>query len=183
MKLTIEFVPDMAGGKTLYRFLTAKAWNEIRKEVLSAYDCHCSACGVSVGQLNCHERWEYDDETLMQRLVDIVPLCQLCHLVTHMNERGASREVLVSHFMQVNDCSLEEFEAYYQQCQEEVKRRNAFAPDQGPPPIWEQDWGKYAAVLAQKGKLKGHYEWRDGMIISIGLRNVRRRPASAVQVK
>jgi hypothetical protein len=165
MQLTIELVPGTAKQHSLYCYLTARVWNAIRQNVLSAYEFRCNSCGIIGGQLNCHEQWKYNGATSVQRLEKIVSLCQLCHLVTHMNTQAASFEVLASHFMRVNDCSREEFETYYQCCKEEQDQLADGDPDHVIR-IWVQDWGNYAATLMQQGNLKRRYEWKDGDILS-----------------
>lgn len=171
MKLTLELVPDTLALHSLFRLLTTKAWNTLRKKALEECNYQCAICGASGGQLNCHEQWEYDDETHTQRLARLIMLCQMCHLVKHMNSGYVPFEELVQHFMKVNDCSRQEFDEYYQHCCEERTRRS-IRDDRGPA-YWEQDWGEYAGVLSQRGNLKQRYEWENGDIVAVGLRKLR----------
>ncbi len=166
MKLTLELVPSTASGQTLYEFLTKKAWNTLREKVFEEYNFRCGICGATTGQLNCHEQWTYDDENTTQKLVRLISLCQMCHLVKHMNQRGASLDVLAEHFMRVNGCSRQEFEVYYQQCLEEQKRRVG-GSSREPVRIWWPDWGEYTSLLAQEGNLKRRYQWRNGNIVAL----------------
>ena len=99
MKLTLELVPDTLTLHSLHRFLTTKAWNTLRKKALEESTYQCAICGASGGQLNCHEQWKYDDETHTQRLARLIMLCQMCHLVKHMNSGYMPFEELVQHFM------------------------------------------------------------------------------------
>jgi len=169
MKLTLELMPSTAWLHSLHTYLTTKAWSTLRKKVLEEYNFSCGICGVTTGQLNCNEQWEYDDETNTQRLVRLVMLCQMCHLTAHMMERGSiTHDVLAEHFVRVNGYSRQEFEAYYQQCCEEQTRREI--RDDGGPVLWEQDWGEYTSLLAQEGSLKQGYQWENGYIVSIGSR-------------
>jgi hypothetical protein len=172
MKLTLELMPSTAFMTSLYRCLTTKAWNTLRKQVLEESNYQCAICGASGGQLNCNEQWEYNDETNTQRLVGLVMWCQMCHLTAHMMERGSiTHDVLAEHFMRVNGCSRQEFDEYYQQCREEQTRREI--RDDGEPLIWEQDWGEYASLLTQEGNLKQSYKWMDGYIVGVGSRKRR----------
>jgi hypothetical protein len=171
MKLTLELVPDTLTLHSLHRFLTTKAWNTLRKKALEESTYQCAICGASGGQLNCHEQWKYDDETHTQRLARLIMLCQMCHLVKHMNSGYMPFEELVQHFMKVNDCSRQEFDEYYQHCCEEQTRRS-IRDDRGPV-YWEQDYGEYISLLAQEGNLKQRYQWRDGYIVGVGSRKRR----------
>ncbi len=45
----------------------------------------CSGCGKSVSEsLHLHEKWEFDDENLIQKLVGFVAVCEDCHNAIHM---------------------------------------------------------------------------------------------------
>lgn len=35
-------------------------------------------------QIEAHERWYYDEDNKIQKLVRLVALCKKCHLTTHM---------------------------------------------------------------------------------------------------
>ena len=43
----------------------------------------CECCN-SDENIEAHERWEYDDKKLIQKLVRLVALCKKCHEATHM---------------------------------------------------------------------------------------------------
>lgn len=172
MRLTLELVPSTASSHSLYRYLTTRVWNTLRKKVLEEYNFSCGICGASNVRLDCNEQWEYNDETNTQRLVRLVMLCQMCHLVKHMNQQDASLDELAEHFIKVNACSRQEFDEYYQKCREEQMRRE-INDDTRSPVIWEQDWGEYTSLLAQEGYLKPRYQWRNGYIVNVGLRKPR----------
>ena len=173
MKLTLELVPDTLRGQSLQVLLTNKAWNTLRKQTLEEYSDQCAVCGaVAPPALHCHEQWDYDEETHTQRLVRLIMLCPLCHHTKHMNDGAVPLEELVQHFMKVNECSRQEFDEYYQQCCEERTQRTGGR--QGEPLwLWKQDYGEYAALLAQEGNLKRKYEWENGDIVAGGLRKLR----------
>jgi len=170
MKLTLELMSVGTSGHSLYRYLTTKAWTTLRQTVLEKNGSCCAVCEVTNVQLDCNEQWEYNDETHIVRLVGLEMLCQMCHLVKHMNQRGASLDVLAEHFMKVNECSRQAFDEYYQKCLEEQTRRE-FDPYTRGPLWWEQDWGEYASLLAQEGNLKRRYQWEDGLIVTVGTGN------------
>jgi DNA polymerase-3 subunit epsilon len=44
----------------------------------------CGICGKSVPDgLHLHEKWEFDDERLIQKLVGFIPICEDCHNAIH----------------------------------------------------------------------------------------------------
>jgi hypothetical protein len=174
MKLMLELVPSVLALQSLQQLLTSKAWNTLRKHVLEEGNYQCAICGACAPpSLHCHEQWEYDDETHTQRLARLIILCPMCHHAKHMSSYNGyvTFEELVQHFMKVNECSLQEFDDYYQHCCEERTRRE-IRDDRGPV-YWEQDYGEYISLLAREGNLKRRYEWENGDIVAVGLRKLR----------
>ena len=39
--------------------------------------------------MECHEIWEYDDKTKVQKLIGLISLCPLCHQVKHIGRANA----------------------------------------------------------------------------------------------
>jgi len=60
------------------RFLKIKFPDRHRTEFVE-----CAICGVPAQELELHERWQYDDESLIQRLEGFDPVCYDCHLALH----------------------------------------------------------------------------------------------------
>jgi hypothetical protein len=115
LKLTIELVPSSAWFNNLRMLLKPYMWDRIRKKVYTKYDYKCGICGAG-GKLDCHEVWEYDDKKKIQKLTNLIALCQNCHNVKHIGLselRGSNGEVdmdkLIKHFMDVNDCGRSTF--------------------------------------------------------------------------
>ncbi len=83
LKLTVEWVPRTSSGKRLSKLLLPSEWKKIRERVYAEHGQRCTICGVRRGdrRLDCHEVWEYDDATRVQRLKRLVALCNLCHRV------------------------------------------------------------------------------------------------------
>ena len=95
----------------------------------------------------CHEVWQYDDEHHIQRLTGFLALCRMCHHCKHLGhanmlaQRGElDFEQVIAHFMRVNHCSHDAFEAYSAQAFDLWRERS-----QGP---WTLDLGKYAHLLS-----------------------------------
>lgn len=118
IKLTIELVPETSWHNNLRSLMGKDAWNTLRKKVYKDYSYKCGICGAK-GKLDCHEVWEYDVTSHIQKLVGLIPLCELCHSVKHigLSELRAAKgefnlEKLVTHFMKVNKCNREIFEKH-----------------------------------------------------------------------
>lgn len=125
-KLTIELIPSSSWNNNLRTLLGKEKWSELRKKVLSAWGEKCAICGKVSKRLDCHEVWEFDEKTASQNLIDIIPLCRMCHSVKHigLSELQAAQgtknfDRLIAHYLRVNDCTQIDFkkdkaEAYKQ---------------------------------------------------------------------
>jgi hypothetical protein len=93
--------------------LTAAQWDIIRKQVAAAAWDVCQICG-GVGPahpVECHEIWEYNDTTKVQKLAGMIALCPDCHMVKHFGFARVSgkEDIAFKHFMKVN--SLKKIQA------------------------------------------------------------------------
>lgn len=108
LKLTVELIPSSSWGSNLRAILKPKMWEDVRKKVYQKNNFKCSICREKI-KLQAHEIWQFEDTTKVQKLVNIVPLCYMCHMVKHIgfaSLRGGmvTNERLIRHFMQVNKC-------------------------------------------------------------------------------
>ncbi len=116
MKLTSELVPKTAWYSNVRSNVPRSEWDVIRKKVYAAAGHVCEICG-DVGKkhpVECHEVWEYDDVTHIQKLARMVALCPACHSVKHL---GRARIVGIYHIalqqlMKVNGWTYQDAEEY-----------------------------------------------------------------------
>lgn len=120
MKLTTELVPSPCFYSNLRNQVTRSVWDKLRKQVYAQYNYQCGICQASNVTLDCHEIWEYDDVSHIQRLTGFIALCKMCHHCKHMGHSGilASQGKLditqvEEHFMRVNECTYREKCHYY----------------------------------------------------------------------
>lgn len=87
-----DLVPTTAQGSTLRTLLSRRQWNRIRWQSREEAGDTCELCGRrgrrvegvrSVGVLEGHELWSYDDERKIQRLVSVQTVCPDCHQALH----------------------------------------------------------------------------------------------------
>lgn len=152
-KLEAELVPSSCWYSNLRNMLPSGAWDRIRKDAYAAAGYKCEICGAR-GRLECHERWEYDDENHIQRLKGFIALCRKCHAVKHIGLAGirASRgeedyEALIRHFMSVNGASREAFDRHVESAfriWEERSRHN-----------WTTDLGHWANLVPRPDNQAG----------------------------
>lgn len=141
MKLTIELVPQTSWNNNLRSLMQQEGWNDLRKIILKTANRTCVICKKK-GALHCHEVWEYDDDQLIQKLVGIIPICELCHAVKHIGftkiQSSELYDKAVAHFMKINNCNRMTFE---------VHKNEAFAIwERRSQQQWRIDIGNYEGV-------------------------------------
>jgi hypothetical protein len=115
LRMTIERLPKFAHGFNVRKYLPQSLWGKIRESILQI-NCHrCSICGSHEG-LECHEKWDFDYEQHIQILVNIEPLCYLCHGVKHLgftaNVKRKNLDQYIDHFMRVNNCDRSTYKSH-----------------------------------------------------------------------
>lgn len=90
-KLIVELVPRSTWGWNLRSELTRPQWDTLRKAVYKRAGYCCEICGGKGRKhpVECHEKWEYDDNLRIQKLVGVEALCPKCHEVRHMGRTMA----------------------------------------------------------------------------------------------
>ena len=151
MKLTLEFIP-LTKEDSLYRFLKRTKregkWREIKIEIIKKFGKKCQICEQIATNLELHEVWEYDEETCIQRLVELKMLCGKCHKVKHLNNFYQSKVVkhgmlkseitkqdLIDHFCKVNACSEEDFHHIEQEAFKTLRWLNKIK--------WKKDFSQF----------------------------------------
>lgn len=147
LKLQIELVPQTAWYKNLRCVIKKPLWDKIRHAVYRRHNYHCGICGAR-GKLNCHEVWQYDDSLHIQKLLDLVALCDMCHYVKHIGFAGvlAQRgqlnfELVVEHFKRVNNCSDEVFWKCYDEAFHLWQKRSLY--------VWKMDLSQLDLLIPQ----------------------------------
>lgn len=120
IKLTFETIPGSLHGRSLKNLLPSNVWDIIRRKCYQAagYKCEiCGGTGIDQGRrwpVECHEKWEYDDIGLVQRLVGFIALCPRCHLCKHPGYAGIKglREEMWMHFYNINGPRTAEMDQY-----------------------------------------------------------------------
>jgi len=166
LKLGIELIPSTSVGWNLHSSLVRgkyKEWADLAKERVDIAGCKCEICGKMGNYYNafcynegrykqkyygvvCHERWSYDDTTHVQKLIGFIVLCNLCHLVKHINnaeigERNGKLELktVINHFKMVNECDDNTYNQHRDEAEKEYNRLSEHR--------WDIDFGKYAVSV------------------------------------
>lgn len=92
--LFIDLVPSTCWFSNVRSCIHPKHWDRVRNYIYERTNYSCECCGINTkedttnGQLEAHERWNYDEENKIQKLTRIVSLCHQCHQSTHMGLAG-----------------------------------------------------------------------------------------------
>lgn len=95
IKLAVELIPKTCHFSNVRTTLKAKDWDKIRFISYEQANNKCQICGetgLEQGyghRVECHEIWEYDDKTKVQKLIGLISLCPLCHQVKHIGRANA----------------------------------------------------------------------------------------------
>ena len=116
-KLTIELVPRTTWQLNARSELSQRTWDKIRKREYTRTNNKCEICGVS-GRVECHEKWTFNHNTKIQKLVGLFVLCNECHQVKHIGRaytigKGIAAE---AHLRVVNKWTKEEASEYITKC-------------------------------------------------------------------
>src|SRR5574343_607788 len=113
MKLTIELVPSTAWYTNVRSNVSKSDWDKIRKKCYENANHKCEICGdegFKQGKkhaVECHEIWEYDDSSKIQKLIGLIALCPNCHQSKHVGlaTLQGKRDWVVKQLMKVNNMS------------------------------------------------------------------------------
>ena len=110
--LSIELVPMTAWFSNVRSILKEHEWRKIKRRIFlnASYRCEiCGGCGKK-WPVECHEIWEYNDNTKKQTLLGLTALCPACHEVKHIGlaTKNGRREIATKHLCKVNGWSREQ---------------------------------------------------------------------------
>ena len=133
-KLNFELVPDSCWYSNLRSILTKKQWDFIRHDAYDRANGRCMICGREVKRLEAHERWEYDEVNKVQKLVDVVAVCSMCHGAIHIGRSTliGKGEIFENWYMRVNGITYSEMRSDLAKANTDHQRRNLI-------PEWQLD--------------------------------------------
>ena len=111
--LTIEMIPKSCWGRNLRKVITRDTWDTLKGDIYyhSDLDDRCAICARELPyDWELHEVWSYDRSAKIQCLVDLLALCQDCHMVKHFGlaAKQDKAETATKHLRAVNDWSEEQ---------------------------------------------------------------------------
>lgn len=132
MKLTIELVPISSWYRNVRSNVSRERWDELRFECYNKAKFLCEICGEDGNnqgydhKVECHEIWDYNDETHVQKLIGLIALCPLCHKTKHSGFAGVNgeEELVIKHLMKVNNMDEYQAKSYLKKVFGEWDRRS-----------------------------------------------------------
>ena len=112
--LYIDLIPKNCWFTNVRYCIDPNDWNKLRKIVYKRVNYCCEICKINCVKNNlrieAHERWYYDYENKIQKLIRIIALCNPCHQVTHYGyaKMTGNEEKAQNHLMQIRKFNLEE---------------------------------------------------------------------------
>lgn len=132
-KLFVDLIPRSCWFSNVRTCVAPRDWDRLRKHVYQRVGFKCECCGYdcyykrgSQRHIEAHERWHYDEEAGVQKLMRLVGLCNLCHEATHMGlaqvrNRG---EEAFRHLQEVTSMSRKEANDHVSDAFELWRKRN-----------------------------------------------------------
>jgi hypothetical protein len=116
IRLSVELVPKTCWFSNVRDHVTKSEWDKLRKVSYEKANNVCEICGGrgEKHDVECHETWEYDDESFIQILKGLISLCPSCHETKHIGlaELHGRREIAKNHLSSVNGWTDEQAEQY-----------------------------------------------------------------------
>jgi hypothetical protein len=114
--LYVDVIPSSAWFSNLRKELSPEEWKACQKYAFKKGGYCCDICEEKGPKwpVECHERWEFDEATGVQRLTALEALCPDCHEATHMGlamVRGRQAQAMAK-ISKVNGWSLEQVKAH-----------------------------------------------------------------------
>ncbi len=125
VKLLPELIPYPMHYKNVRAVLSNDEWKAVAKTQYAKSQGRCDICGAR-GRLECHEVWEFNDSSKVQKLSGLTGLCKDCHRVKHI---GLARKMgwfedTLDHMCKINKISRRKALKYIEYAETQVKQRN-----------------------------------------------------------
>jgi hypothetical protein len=109
--LFVDLIPRSCWFSNVRTCILVSDWDKLRHYVYERVNYVCECCLINTkesnenGNLEAHERWEYDDVNKIQTLKRIVALCHQCHQTTHIGLAGikGKKDEAVAHLKKVRN--------------------------------------------------------------------------------
>jgi len=101
--LFVDLIPKSSWFDNVRAAVDPADWDRLRHHVYRRARYRCEACRTKGFRLEAHERFAYNAQAGVQRLVRLICLCHWCHTATHMGLAGllGVQDQALAHLMTV----------------------------------------------------------------------------------
>jgi hypothetical protein len=101
--LFVDLIPKSSWFDNVRAAVDPADWDRLRHHVYRRAGYRCEACRTNRFRLEAHERFAYEAQAGVQRLVRLICLCHWCHTATHMGLAGLRgvQDQALAHLMTV----------------------------------------------------------------------------------
>ena len=109
-ELFIDLIPDSCWFTNVRYYVDPRDWDRLRKFIYERNENICECCGKYTKNLEAHERWDYDYDRKIQKLVRLLSLCNMCHTATHIGRAKQEHkgDIALEHLKKVRNFTHEE---------------------------------------------------------------------------
>jgi hypothetical protein len=135
MELKIELIPKSCWFVNSCYCLSFYDYDNLRRNTFEKVNYCCSICRLDTKEsktpLQIEEKWYYDDVNKIQKLVDVVALCENCFLATHIGLakiKGKYKES-INHFKNVTKLDNKKIKLHIEEAEKIYMERSKFIYD------------------------------------------------------
>jgi hypothetical protein len=130
--LFVDLIPSTSWFSNVRSCIHPRDWDRVRHHIYERANYTCECCGINTkedtrnGGIEAHERWYYDEEYSIQKLMRIIALCHQCHQSTHMGLAGmmGKQEEAMNHLKTVCNFTEEQANEHKIEAAELWRKRN-----------------------------------------------------------
>jgi hypothetical protein len=130
--VTLQPIPSSAHYMNVRELLTATQWKRLRDPLAEDAGNCCELCGGRGERwpTECHEWWDYDDQTHTARLRRLIILCPNCHHMQHFGFFGGigvlSEQDVINYLVAINQWSTVQSRAHIKEAQTTWAERSQY---------------------------------------------------------
>ena len=103
-------------------------WDYLRRDCYKKADYKCEICAGKGNKwpVECHEVWDYNTKTKIQKLVRLIALCPDCHAVKHfgLSQLRGLESKCIKRLMDINNWKKEQVHKHIEEVFSLWKKRN-----------------------------------------------------------
>lgn len=141
--LGINVIPSTSWFNNVRSHFSKEDWDRLRRACYRKAGYKCEICGGKGEEwpVECHEVWEFNEKTQIQKLIRLISLCPMCHKCQHpgLAHMQGFGQAVITHYAKVNGISESEARKDYNEANKVWEKRS------------ELEWDLDISVLTKGG--------------------------------